>query len=267
MQIFFLVLLFILGACFGSFLCCQARRLHYRATHKTSKSLGNRSICMKCHYQLKWYDNLPVISWLALRGKCRKCKTKIGIAELLSEISLALAFLLIGATIDPSTAGPWQWALFIITLLFTLIVGFLAIYDGIYGELPTKYLILAIAIAIIHLVIRETSLILASGFSPVLIADPLLSILILGGLYLALYLISKGKWIGDGDWLLCTALAIVLFQPFLALVALFLANLLASIIMAPSAILRRNHRIYFGPFLVAAFVITCSLANILASVL
>ena len=95
---------------------------------------------MKCHYQLKWYDNLPVISWLALRGKCRKCKTKIGIAELLSEISLALAFLLIGTTIDPSTAGPWQWALFIITLLFTLIVGFLAIYDGIYGELPTKYL-------------------------------------------------------------------------------------------------------------------------------
>lgn len=267
MQILFFVLLFVVGACFGSFLCCQARRLHHKTANKHVKPLGNRSVCLKCHYQLKWYDNIPIISWLFLRGRCRKCHAKIGLAELLSELGLGAAFLLIGTTIDPLTANLWSWALFAIALLFMLAIGFLAIYDGLYGELPTKYLVLAIIVAFIHLAVREASTIVQVGFAPALITDPLLAVLILGGLYCALYYISKGRWVGDGDWLLATALAIVLFYPFVSLVSLFLANLLASAIMAPFVILRKNHRIYFGPFLVAAFVIAYSLADLLLTVI
>ena len=86
--------MFILGACFGSFLCCQARRLRLKEGKKPkSKKLPARSICLSCGYQLKWYDNLPIFSWLLLRGKCRKCRQKIGILEVLSELGLALAFL------------------------------------------------------------------------------------------------------------------------------------------------------------------------------
>lgn len=263
MQILFYILLFILGACFGSFLCCQARRLHYRATHSSKSKLNQRSICMHCKYQLKWYDNIPIISWLCLRGRCRKCKTKIGLAEILSELGLALAFLLVSTSINPLTADPWQWVLFIIMLIFILNIGFLAIYDGIYGELPTKYLVTAIVIASIYVVIKIVSTTIQSGFAPNLITDPLFSVLILGGIYLILYLISKGKWVGDGDWLLGTALALVLFYPFTALVALFLANLLASLIMAPSAILRKNHHIHFGPFLSLAFILAPFVANLI----
>ncbi len=267
MQIPFLILLFVLGACFGSFLCCQARRLHYHTTHPHKSKLNNRSICMHCKYQLKWYDNIPIISWLFLRGHCRKCKTKIGLAELFSETGLALAFLLIGTTIDPLTADPWQWALLTITLVFLLAVGFLAIYDGLYGELPTKYLIISIVIALIYTVVKIASSAIQLGFTATLITDPLASVLILGGLYFVLYYISKGKWVGDGDWLLGTALALVLFYPFTALVVLFLANLLASLIMAPSAILRRNHHIHFGPFLVIAFVIVVALSDFILKLL
>lgn len=267
MQVLFFILLFVLGTCFGSFLCCQARRLHLKATNKRAKPLGNRSVCLKCHYRLKWYDNIPVLSWLFLRGHCRKCHAKIGLAELFSELGLGVAFLLIGTTIDPLTADPWSWALFAIALIFMLITGFLAIYDGLYGELPTKYLVLAIIVAFIHLIVREASLIIQVGYAPSLITDPLFAVLILGGLYCVLYCFSKGKWVGDGDWLLATALAIVLFYPFVSLVSLFLANLLASAIMAPFVILRKNHRIYFGPFLVAAFVIAYSLADFLLTVI
>lgn len=228
---------------------------------KHNKDLGQRSICLSCKYQLKWYDNIPILSWLCLRGHCRKCHRKIGIAELLSEIGVAISFLLLGTTIDVEQASFAQWLLFCLVAIFTIIICFLAIYDGIYGELPTKVLISSIIVSLIILATNEMITIPSFGFNPELITKPIFSALILGGLYLVLFLVSKGKWVGDGDWYLGTALAIVLFDPWLSLVALFLANVLASMIMAPTAIMRKKHRIYFGPFLVMAFVIVFCLAD------
>ena len=163
MQILFFIILFILGACFGSFLCCQARRLHLKSTKGKSKKLSSRSVCLNCGYQLKWYDNIPVFSWLFLRGKCRKCKQKIGFAEILSELGLGLAFLALGTTIDPVTASILEWAILLATLILTIILAFLAIYDGLYGELPTTYLTISIVCAIIVLCLKEW---LALSISP-----------------------------------------------------------------------------------------------------
>ncbi|MBQ3452799.1 prepilin peptidase [Candidatus Saccharibacteria bacterium] len=264
MQWLFLTLLFILGACFGSFLCCQARRLHLKSNPKkkgAKTQLGSRSVCFHCHYQLKWYDNLPILSWMLLRGKCRKCHKKIGIAEILSELALALAFLSLGTTINIISANPLDWAIFIATLLFTAVLAFLAIYDGIYGELPTLYLIISIAIAVTILVLKEVDLLLTSSFTTSQIYNPLISILILGGLYLLLYKISHGKWVGDGDWLLGSSIAIALYDSWLALITLFLANLLACLVMYPILRKQKHAKIYFGPFMVIAFVITLTFQN------
>ena len=89
---------------------------------------------------------------------------------------------------------------------------------------------------------------------------PILSVAILGGLYLVLYLVSKGKWVGDGDWLLGLAIGLALMSPWLALITLFLSNLLATIVIYPSTRKRKQKRIHFGPFMVIGFVIalTCS---------
>ena len=257
MTIIFYIILFIIGACLGSFLCCQARRLHYNSEHKTKKLTAKRSICLHCHYQLKWYDNIPIISWLALRGKCRKCKTKIGLAEFLAELGTAAAFLVLGTTFDPTTTNILSWAIFLVTLIFTTIIGFLAIYDGLYGELPTRYLIIAIIVALSILTMQTILHLQSSPFTPDLVWRPLTSVSILGGLYLTLYLVSKGKWVGDGDWLLATAIAIVLADPWPALLALLYANLLACLIMLPSVYntKSKSHKIYFGPFLVIAFIL------------
>ena len=263
MQIAFLILMFVIGACFGSFLCCQARRLHLKSTKHRTKS--KRSVCLHCGYKLKWYDNLPIISWLILKGKCRKCHEKIGLAELLSELGVAAAFLIVGLglqlngiTVDTLIAQPLTtWLGLIMLVVFVLLLSFLAIYDGIYGQLPVSILTISVICAIIIVILREWG----SISIPHDLLNILFSVLILGGIYLVLYLVSKGKWVGDGDWILGTAIGIVLGHPFLALCVLFLVNSIACLTMAPTV--KRTHRkkIYFGPFMVVAFVIVYSFAE------
>ena len=86
-----LVMMTMLGAVFGSFACCQAWRWRYHVVKK--KDLGQWSVCLHCKKRIKWYDNIPIVSWLVLGGKCRNCHKEIGVADFLSEVSLAVAFL------------------------------------------------------------------------------------------------------------------------------------------------------------------------------
>ncbi len=304
MQVVFLVFLFIMGACFGSFLCCQARRLRFKEqkgiksiTHskkakfsKASKSsirvksktkpktLPMHSICLSCKTRLKWRDNLPIISWLILKGKCRKCGQRIGRLEIFSELGVAFAFLLLGLGMqlrglpfETLLSYPTDWIVFVMVLAFTLLLSFLAIYDGAYGELPNIPLIFAVILgAIIAIVSIYSDIIVYPDFFPQLgirLGEVILSVTILGGLYLALYLISKGKWVGNGDWLLGTAIALTVGSPWLSLIILFLSNFLACLIMIPLTKGNRKQKIHLGPFMVAAFVITISFSEFFISVL
>ncbi len=302
MQTLFLIVLFILGACLGSFLCCQARRLHLRedgqstnntkATKSSSKksaksaknksakvtsgksikstkggsatksNLGKWSVCLHCHKRLAWYDNIPIVSWLVLRGKCRECGKPIGLAEILSELGVAIAFFALGCTIQVTSANLTEWLIFLATLIFTLSLAFLSIYDGLYGKLPTSILIVSIILGIIVLAGKEWSTLAAHGFSVVpVVIYPITSILILGGTYLFLYILSHGKWIGDGDWILCTGIALALANPWLALIVLFLANALACLVMYSIIKKQKTHKIHFGPFLAIAFIIVTAFAK------
>lgn len=259
MQILFLILMFVLGAIFGSFLCCQARRLHTKDKGKKLKK--TRSVCMNCGKKLKWHDNIPIISWLFLGGKCRYCHKKIGYAEIFSELGFATAFLSLGTyflTINGSPIAPdllanfptidaMKWVIFVTVLLLILSLAFLAIYDGLYGELPTFILVVAAIIAIVLAILEAW---------PEFNAMPILSALLFGGIYLVLYLVSKGQWVGDGDWILAAIIGLALGHPWLSMVALFIANLSACIIMFPTYKKKGNHQIYFGPFLVFAFIVT-----------
>lgn len=259
------ILVFIIGACLGSFLCCQARRL--RLKEKKKPSLGRRSVCPHCKHQLKWYENLPIISWLLQRGKCRKCGKKIGAAEILAELATGLAFLgfTSGFIYNSGVPSLWSisiWAVYITTLLLILSLIFLSIYDGLYGELPCLCLTFSGICAIIIVILKLWSFFsVAENFSWQPILDHLFAVLILGGIYLVLYLVSKGKWVGDGDWILGTIIALVLGTPWLALVTLFIANFSACLVMYPKVRKRKNHTIYFGPFLVFAFILTLIISS------
>lgn len=266
MKAAFLALLFVVGACMGSFACCTVRRLRLKELGK-SKSLGPRSVCLSCGYQLKFFDNLPIISWLWLKGKCRKCHHKIGVTEILAEVGFATAFLMLGNTIDLATATALDWAIFAITLLLTFFLGLLALYDGTYGELPTRFLIVSGALAVVSLILQESTIIARSGFTPNLILNLLGAVAILGGIYLVLYLFSKGKWVGDGDWILGLIIALALGDAWLALIVLFLANLFACLVMLPYVKKNKQKKIYFGPFMVIAYVVVVSFSTFLQSMI
>ena len=82
------VLFGVFGLCIGSFLNVVIYRL------PLGMSLAKPdSHCTKCNYFLKWYDNIPVLSYLMLGGKCRKCKSPISPRYMLVEIFTCLCFL------------------------------------------------------------------------------------------------------------------------------------------------------------------------------
>lgn len=274
LTVLILVMMFILGAVFGSFACCQAWRWHYQVTKK--KDLGQWSVCMSCKKRIKWYDNIPIFSWLMLRGKCRYCGHKIGIADFLSEISLAVAFLMLSWAYLVPILDNWkilalhpeflavQLAVFIVTLVQLVVLMILAVYDAKWGELPVVLLVLAIVIGMIVWVLKMYEIGLSDNGSLMNgILNTVGAIAILAGTCFLIYKASKEKLMGAGDWLLALALAFPLANWWLALWTIFLANLLGDIIALPGAIKKGNTKVHFGPFLVMAYVIVVVLGNCL----
>jgi len=93
------IVVFVYGITIGSFL----NVLIYRIPKKENIAIV-RSHCMKCGYQLKWYDLVPLFSWLTLGGRCRKCKEKISVQypliEALNGVLYMIVFYYYGLSID-----------------------------------------------------------------------------------------------------------------------------------------------------------------------
>lgn len=272
-KLLLLVGMFFLGAALGSFACCQAWRLKYAIDGK--KSLGKRSVCLHCKYQLKWYDNIPVFSWLFLRGRCRKCKKKIGYAEILAELGMGAAFAMLAHAYllpmifywDMMLAHPLQsflqLAALALTFIMLVVLGILAVYDAKWGELPVVLLWVVNVLGALILVFKTCYTIVLGGDWLGGLISAGVGVMIMAGTCWAIYRISNEKLMGGGDWILALAIALALGNWWLALWAMFLANLLGDIIMLPSLIQKGNHVLHFGPFLAIGFVIVLWLSNAL----
>ncbi len=247
--IVFYIIVFLVGSIFGSFTCCQAWRIHER---HDGKKLGSRSVCMSCGHKLAWYDNLPIISWLSLRGKCRYCKAKIGKAEILSELGLGLAFLLIAykySCVFPTVSDFFSADFLsflvhpLILLIATVPFWILLIYDAKWGELPVFLMLIEIVIALTYQYLNH------GDWVQIAVATGLLT-----GIYYFLYFFSKEKLVGGGDWILCISVAIFLGRFELVIVELFLSNFLASLAGIPQILKKERKPIPFGPFLVISLI-------------
>ena len=84
----FLTVAAVLGACFGSF----SNVLVYRLPRNLS-IVGPRSFCPSCKTQVSWFDNIPLLSWILLRGKCRHCSAGISPRYLVLEVAGVLCAL------------------------------------------------------------------------------------------------------------------------------------------------------------------------------
>lgn len=248
----FLCFMFVLGAVLGSFACCQARRLHSK--EKGSRIASKWSICESCHRRLKWYENIPIFSWLFLRGRCKKCHQKIGLAEFFSELGLAITFLTLGFKFWPSLSNlsspfPIISLILLIVILTTMAICF--IYDALWGCFPSFILYILLALSTIFLIFEYIS------GAKIEILSLLASIGILPGIYYLLYFFSKERLVGSGDWLLCFSFALILHNFWLCFFVLFLSNFLAVLIQLPLTLLtkKKSHQFPFGPFLIVAFLI------------
>jgi prepilin signal peptidase PulO-like enzyme (type II secretory pathway) len=253
MDIAVMIMLAVVGAGIGSFACCQTWRIR-----KNDKS--PRSHCMNCKYQLKWYDNIPVISWLILGGKCRKCHKKIGAMELLSELGVAAVFAL------SFLLWPWRGELvqgnvfeiikYVVFLVQLSVFAILFIHDAKWKELPVKLMIVSAAIGVVYFGANIVKIIAAGNFNFDLIVSFVGAIIILPGFYYFMYKASKEAWVGGGDPILCLPLAIMLGDFWLSMFCLFGANMIGSIIMLPVVTIKKEKHamIPFGPFLILGFL-------------
>ena len=172
---------------------------------------------------------------------------------------MAVAFLLIGMfgslTLEYAYFGPLY---LIVILIFITLLGYLAIYDGKWGELPSRELTLSVVCGLVLLGLKQWS-IYQSEQSLHFLGGSLLSALsgigILSGVYFLIYLFSKERLVGGGDWILGLALSLALGNWWLALLTMFLSNALASIIMAPSVMKKEDKKIFFGPWMILGFFI------------
>jgi len=93
------------GACVGSFLNVVVWRLPQEDPRR--RSLGGRSHCPKCGKLIRWFDNLPVLGWLLLRGRARCCGGPISIRYPLVELLTALLFVALVLWPDPRFGPPF----------------------------------------------------------------------------------------------------------------------------------------------------------------
>ena len=261
--------LILTGLCFGSFAGASVWRLRARQLVEdkaygepfdavelrslkklTNATISNdRSQCLHCSYTLKWYDLIPLFSWLSLGGRCRKCRKPIGYMEPLIELGVAAFSVLSYAYWPYSLVTAIDIARLALWLIAGIALAILFVYDIKWFLLPNKvnFTVIGIGVAYSLLVVFSANDKLNA------IINIIGSIIILSGIYLALYVISKGKWIGFGDIKLGLGLALLIADWKLAFLALFAANLTGCIIVIPPMImgkLKRDSHVPFGPLLI-----------------
>jgi len=262
-----------LGAVLGSFVGAQVWRLRARQlVHDQelgekidkselkrlkpliSKLKSDRSRCLSCGHVLAWYDLVPVLSWLMLRGRCRYCHHPIGWTEIALELVLSGLFVLSVVFWPGSFAQPIEWVKLMIWLVALVSLAINFIYDSRWFLLVSSlnWLLITAGGLFAVLSLSQSSSLMAD------ISSLLGAMMILGGLYTLLWLVSKGRWVGEGDIYLGFGLALFLGDWRYAFITLFAANLIGTLVILPllaTGRLGRGSQVPFGPFLMVGFLV------------
>lgn len=243
-----------LGCIIGSFLNVLIYRFH------TGKSLAGHSHCLSCGTRLQWFELLPLVSYLGLRGRCRTCGCHIPSRYFLVELATGLAFLMI--LLHTTILGT---AVLLAGIMAILIV--ITVYDLVHFIIPdelTAGLTLVVgALLALNVYLGQTSV------------DEVLFTVVaaLGGaaFFFSLWFISGGAWLGFGDVKLAVPLGLLVGGPFVFsfVVAAFWIGAVVSVLIIAAQYVNRGKVFYpgsrraltmksavpFAPFLVASSVL------------
>ncbi len=237
MEKLYLIIFFILGSIMGSFYHVLATRLS-----KGLSIITPASHCEKCNHQLKWYELIPLVSYIIQGGKCRNCKTKLPMSYFLMEVCSGLLFAVcyhvFGLKLELLTA------LIFVSSLITVIISDIE-YMIILDEVLIFSILAIIVVDLIDVGLYETSIKIIAGT----------------GSFLTMYLIKKlgdimfkQESLGGGDIKLMFLVGLVIGYP-MSVCNIFFATFIAFPIALFLLVTKKDNIIPFGPFLSMSAII------------
>lgn len=248
-----LAIFFVVGLAVGSFLNVLVYRLNIAET-----LVLDRSKCPHCKKMIRWYDNIPVLSFILLGMRCRDCKKKISWQYPIVEIATGVLFLLIGAKFfSPADATAWTLTIYYLGAVSALLA--ILVYDFLYMEIPGLVLWPALAWTIaFNLYFDWEKTNLGNDVFSIATYSGTLAAFAAFMFFFILVSVSKEKWMGIGDAYLAILLGFITGWPQI-LLAMFLAFFIGSIygiILIISKKKTMKSQIPFAPFLVLGTLIT-----------
>ena len=232
-----MALFLLIGLAVGSFVSAYS----YRVPRSISWVRG-RSFCPGCKKKISWFDNIPLISYLLLLGRCRSCRKKISPRYPLIELTTALSFVAVSYFNYP------VYFYFLIPILICIFV-----IDLEHQFIPDGLVFFGIVLTFFYFILVDKNTIylnLLSGF---------ISALFL----LILHLITKGKGMGLGDVKFAILGGLVLGWPYFV-VWLFLSFVIGAFVGVILILFKKarfGKKIPFGPYLVVSLWITIIYGN------
>lgn len=237
------VITFLLGITIGSFLNVCIFRIPLK-----QEIAIERSHCMSCGHYLKWYELIPLFSWMIQGGKCRACKAKISKQYPIVEATNGFLWLLV-LTI---------WGLRLETILFCICTSLLiviTVIDERTQEIPIQ---LNIGIAILGVLRIVVDLVFHQGQW----LEFVIGFFTVSTLFFLIVLVTKGRGMGMGDVKLMAAAGLLLGWKHI-LLAMMLGCILGSVIhiIRMNVDKKKEHVLAFGPYLSMGIYLTILFGN------
>lgn len=226
---------FFFGLVFGSFL----NSIIWRLWDNIAIFARSRSMCTSCRRQLSWKENVPLISWLVLKGRCLHCKNHISFYYPLVELGVACVLTLVAYHYFPS-AHFSEWNL-LRDLVFIAFLAVIFVQDLRYQVILSNVVWIG---AVFGMIINVSFL--HYNFNSLMFGA-----LIGGGFFLVQLIVSNGRWIGGGDVRMGVMMGLWLGWQN-TIVAIFLAYILGAIFAVYLLITKKatgKTAVPFGTFL------------------
>jgi leader peptidase (prepilin peptidase)/N-methyltransferase len=220
------------GLALGSFLNVVAARVPRRTS-----IVSPASACMDCGTPIAWRDNIPLLSWLLLRGRCRHCGTRI--SALYPAVELATALLVAACVLDFGLSGRM-----VVAALFCAVLVAVTATDLTHRIIPNRIVLPAAAVILVAQTALEPS------------PQWTLGLLGAGGfLFVAVLAYPAGMGMGDVKLALVMGAALGKTVPVALMLGMLAALVPAVILLARHGSAARKMGIPFGPFLALGSVV------------
>lgn len=256
-----ILFLFVMGLVWGSFL----NVVIWRMSHGSSP-LSGRSICPKCKHIIPWHMNIPLLSYIFLRGKCAFCHKPISMRYPLIEFMTGVFFVwwfVVGFNFFKLVGSPWSFIQPVFWLLTGMVMLSIFVIDLLYMVIPLGLNLTLLTLALSYRVGL-------TGFGIMNGTDFLLSLVSGFGLCLLLLvlqtitkMIKKVDGFGWGDIYLVPSLGLLLGWPKVV-PGMFIAFVLGSVVGVILMMMRKKklgQYLPFGPFLITGTAVALVWGN------